>query len=77
MLKEAQAFVDKAQALMTLEQVENAMLCVFSAGGFFKNTLTYLTEHQIAYTNDPRWLEYHLWDNKAMFTRTRHAATLR
>ncbi len=59
-MKEARAFVDKAQALMRLEQVEQAVLCVFSAGGFYKNTLKYLTEHQIAYTDDPRWLAYHL-----------------
>ncbi len=59
LLKEANAFVDKAQALMRVEQVGKAVLCVISAGGFFKNTLEYLTEQQIAYTDDPRWLEYH------------------
>lgn len=60
LLKEAEVFVEKTQALMTLEQVQQAVLCVFSAGGFFKNTLQYLTDHQIAYTDDPRWLDYHL-----------------
>ncbi len=60
LLKEAQAFVGKAQALKKLEQIDQAVLCVFSTGGFFKNTLKYLTDHQIAYTDDARWLEYYL-----------------
>ncbi len=58
--KEAKAFVDQAQALIRLEQVEKAVLCVFSAGGFYKNTLEYLAAHQITYSDDARWLEYHL-----------------
>ena len=60
LLKEAQAFVEKAQALMRLERVEQAVLFIFSAGGFYKNTLKYLTDHRIASTDDPRWFEYHL-----------------
>ncbi len=60
LLKEVKAFVDKAHALMRVEQVEKAVLCVFSTGGFYKNTRKYLTEHQIAYADDLRWLEYHL-----------------
>lgn len=59
-LPEAQAFVDKAQAVIRLEQIEKAVLLVFSAGGFYKNTLRYLEEHQIAYSDDCRWLDYHL-----------------
>ncbi len=59
-VKEAETFVENAQALMRLERIENAVLCVFSAGGFYKNTLAYLAEHQIAASDDLRWLEYHL-----------------
>jgi hypothetical protein len=59
-VRDAEAFVQKAQALMRLEQVEQAMLFVFSAGGFYKNTLEYLAEHDMAWSEDPRWLDYHL-----------------
>ncbi len=60
LLKEAKTFVDNAQALMRLEQIDQPVLCVLSASGFFKNTLEYLAAHQIAYSDDARWLEYHL-----------------
>ncbi|MCP4395737.1 MAG: hypothetical protein GY801_00290 [bacterium] len=59
LVKEAEAFVEKAQALMRVEQMEKAVLCVFSSGGFYKNTREYLTGHQIAYTDDTGWLEYY------------------
>ncbi len=59
-LKEAEAFVEKAKALMKLEQEEQTVLFVFSAGGFFKNALDYLDEQHIAYSDDARWLDYHL-----------------
>ena len=56
-VKEAEAFVTKAEELMKLENVGRVVLFVFSTGGFFKNTLAYLKKHDIAWTSDTRWLE--------------------
>ncbi|MDM8516021.1 hypothetical protein QUF76_07470 [Desulfobacterales bacterium HSG16] len=56
-VKEAEEFVQKADELMKLESVKKAVLIVFSAGGFFKNTLEYLEKHDIAWTDNKKWLE--------------------
>ncbi|MDM8550072.1 hypothetical protein QUF72_08350 [Desulfobacterales bacterium HSG2] len=56
-VKEAKEFREKAGELMQLENVGKAVLFVFSVSGFFKNTLTYLKQHGIAWTSDKRWLE--------------------
>ena len=56
-VKEAREFLEKAGELMKLENVVKAVLFVFSAGGFHKNTLGYLEKHGIAWTDDTRWLE--------------------
>jgi len=56
-VKEAEAFREKAGELMKLENVDKAVLFVFSVSGFFKNTLVYLKKHGIAWTSDKRWLE--------------------
>ncbi|MDM8523012.1 hypothetical protein QUF80_06520 [Desulfococcaceae bacterium HSG8] len=58
-VKEAGDFVKKAQELMKLEKISKAVLIVFSAGGFFKNTLEYMKKQGIAWTSDRRWLENH------------------
>ena len=56
-IKEAKTFQEKAQELMTLEDVRKAALFVLSTGGFHKNTLAYLKKEQIAWSDDSRWLE--------------------
>ncbi|MDM8548852.1 hypothetical protein QUF72_02190 [Desulfobacterales bacterium HSG2] len=56
-MKDAREFREKAGELMKLENVDNAVLFVFSVNGFFKNTLAYLEKHGIAWTSDKRWLE--------------------
>ncbi len=55
-VKEATRFIENAEKLKELEQVGDAILCVFSFGGFFKNTLEFLKNHGIAWSDDPRWL---------------------
>jgi hypothetical protein len=59
LLKEAEAFLEKAQVLMRLEQVQQAVLFVFSAAGFYDNTFEYLQTNNIAWSDDPRWLDNH------------------
>ncbi|MDM8537924.1 hypothetical protein QUF70_14305, partial [Desulfobacterales bacterium HSG17] len=56
-VKEAEDFVKKADELMKLENIGKIVLIVFSAGGFFKNTLEYLKNQGIAWTSDSMWLE--------------------
>ncbi|MDM8523504.1 hypothetical protein QUF80_09055 [Desulfococcaceae bacterium HSG8] len=56
-VKEAKAFKRKAEELMRLEKTGKAVLFVFSAGGFYKNTLEYLEKNSVAWTDDRQWLE--------------------
>ena len=56
-VKEARDFVKKAEELMKLENLDKAVLFVFSVSGFFKNTIEYLKKHGIAWTSDRIWLE--------------------
>ncbi|MDM8517289.1 hypothetical protein QUF76_13895 [Desulfobacterales bacterium HSG16] len=56
-VKEAEHFIKKADELMKIENIGKAVLIVFSAGGFFKNTLDYLEKHEIAWASDRKWLE--------------------
>ncbi|MCP4107254.1 MAG: hypothetical protein GY749_17215 [Desulfobacteraceae bacterium] len=56
-VKEAEDFVKKAEELMKLENIGRAVLIVFSAGGFFKNTLDCLKKYGIAWTSDRKWLK--------------------
>ena len=53
---EAAQFVQKARELQELEQVEKAILFVFSRKGFTANALAYFQEHGIAWSDDERWL---------------------
>ncbi|MCP4694080.1 MAG: hypothetical protein GY859_38955, partial [Desulfobacterales bacterium] len=55
-VKEAARFLKNAEKLKELERVGDAILCVFSFGGFFKNTLEFLRKHGIAWSENPRWL---------------------
>ncbi|QTA77910.1 NTP hydrolase p-loop-containing [Desulfonema limicola] len=59
-VKEAEEFIKKTDALKKLENIEKAVLIVFSAGGFFKNTIEYLKKHGIAWTNDMKWMKNQL-----------------
>ncbi len=53
---EAEEFVRKARILQEREQIDRAVLFVFSRKGFTKSALTFLAEHQIAYSDNERWL---------------------
>lgn len=53
---EAAEFVQKAQILREREEIEKAVLFVFSRKGFTKDALAYFHEHGIAYSDDERWL---------------------
>ena len=56
-VQEAAKFLEKAEQLKKLEQVEKILLVVFSFGGFFKNTIKFLQDHKIAWCYDKNWLE--------------------
>lgn len=53
---EAAEFVQKAQTLQEREQIEKAVLFVFSRKGFTKDALAYFQKHGIAWSDDERWL---------------------
>lgn len=53
---EAEEFVRKAKILQEREQIEKAVLFVFSRKGFTQDALAYFQEHGIAYSDDERWL---------------------
>lgn len=54
---EAQAFLEKMATLQQLEQITDALGLVYSRGGFTTPALDVLRTHQIAYSDDERWLE--------------------
>ncbi len=54
---EAQTFLEKMSTLKQLEQIADAIGFVYSHGGFTAPALEILQEHQIAYSDDDRWLE--------------------
>ncbi len=56
-VKEARHFMEKVEELKKLERIDQAVSCVFSFGGFFKNTLEFLKENGIAWSEDARWLK--------------------
>jgi hypothetical protein len=56
-VKEAKVFLAKALELQQLENVSKALFFVFSAGGFFKNTIQFLKENKIAWSDDKKFLE--------------------
>ncbi|MCP4108948.1 MAG: hypothetical protein GY749_26025 [Desulfobacteraceae bacterium] len=56
-VKEAEDFAEKAGELMKLEDVRKAVLFVFSASGFFKNTLAYMKKNNIAWSDNRQWLD--------------------
>jgi len=56
-VKEAKVFLAKAMEVKQLENVNKALLFVFSAGGFFQNTIQFLKENNIAWSADKKFLE--------------------
>ncbi len=56
-VKEAAVFLAKAQKLQALEKIDKAVRCVFSLGGFYQNTISFFHAHDMAYSDDSRWLE--------------------
>ena len=53
---EAQRFLEKMATLQELEQVTDALGFVFSRSGFTRDALKFFQEHQIAWSDDERWL---------------------
>ncbi len=49
--------MEKVEELKKLERVGKFAPCVFSFGGFFKNTIEFLKENKIAWSGDSRWLD--------------------
>jgi hypothetical protein len=56
-VQEAQEFQEKTAELMRLEQIEQAILFVFSSAGFHQNTVDFLKENGIVWSDDVRWLD--------------------
>ena len=56
-IKEAKIFMKKAQEVMELENINKAVLFVFSINGFHKNALAYLTKNKIAWASQQVWIE--------------------
>jgi hypothetical protein len=56
-VKEAKIFLAKALEVQQLENVSKALFFVFSAGGFFQNTIQFLKENKIAWSDDKNFLE--------------------
>ena len=55
--KEAKIFFSKALEVKKLENINKALLFVFSSGGFFKNTIKFLLKNNIAWSSDSKFLE--------------------
>jgi hypothetical protein len=56
-VKEAQIFLAKALEVKQLENVNKALFFVFSAGGFFQNTIQFLQRNNIAWSDDKKFME--------------------
>ncbi|MBF0449962.1 MAG: hypothetical protein HQK75_04610 [Candidatus Magnetomorum sp.] len=56
-LKEAKTFLTKASDVKQLENVSKAIVFVFSAGGFYQNTIRFFNDNGIAWSDDKRFLE--------------------
>ena len=53
---EAQEFLKKANTMIELETIRQSALFVFSSGGFSKDAIIFMEEHNIAWTSDSAWL---------------------
>jgi hypothetical protein len=56
-VKEAKIFLAKALEIKKMEHVKKAVFFVFSAGGFFQNTIQFLKENKIAWSDDKTFLK--------------------
>ncbi|MBT3388561.1 MAG: hypothetical protein HN417_11555, partial [Desulfobacula sp.] len=56
-LKEAKEFFKKASEVKQLENIHKSVLFVFSASGFFKNTIKFFNDNGIAWSDDLRMLD--------------------
>ena len=56
-LKEAKEFFGKATEVKKMENINKAVIFVFSASGFFKNTIKFFNDNEIAWSDDKRFLE--------------------
>ncbi len=56
-VEESTHFMEKAQELQKLEQVEKVMLFVFCLAGFHEETLAFFREQGIAWSDDARWID--------------------
>lgn len=56
-VEDARQFVEKKQTLQELEQISHAIGFVFSRNGFTQESLEFFQEHQIAWSEDERWLD--------------------
>ena len=55
-LKEAKEFLDKALQVKKLENISKLVFLVFSANGFYKNTIKFFNDNGIAWSDDKRLL---------------------
>lgn len=62
-LSEAEAFLKKAAELIRLEGIQKYLLIVFSSVGFTRETPGWLESHGIAWSQDARWLDTHLFES--------------
>ena len=56
-LKEAQEFLTKALAVKNRENIKKAVIFVYSASGFNKNTISFFNENNIAWSQDGRFMQ--------------------
>ena len=56
-LKEAKEFLTKANQLKQMENIEKAVICVFSKSGFYKNTISFLNDNGIAWTKNENFFK--------------------
>ena len=56
-LKEAKEFLSKAMEVKKMENVNKALIFIFSSSGFFQNTIQFLKENKIAWSSDKKFLE--------------------
>ncbi|MCP4756949.1 MAG: hypothetical protein GY866_39305, partial [Proteobacteria bacterium] len=55
-VKEAEEFLEKANALEEMEHVEKSLIFVYSAAGFYKNTVAFMKKNRMAWCEDGRLL---------------------
>ena len=55
-LKEAKEFLDKASQVKKMENISRLVVFVFSAKGFYKNTIKFFNDNGIAWSDDKRLL---------------------